>query len=201
MSVSVPVNKASFSHVPASLPNSFDSTQPCCIPSSSTPPNFSTVPPLLQHPASPPLAVPAPLPDWSSILKSHTPTFHHVPKGARNAWAGLVLNLFCAINLDFANTELWHKLFMLPRCVLSSHRVGPRSHWKESLKIVKQRIRRWWAGDISGLWSDYLASVGIQIFAARDTRRIPVLILFGLPMLDGQNERLRLASIGKQSRF
>ena len=37
---------------------------------------------------------------------------------------------------------------------------GDRLHWRELLKLIRSRISRWQSGDISGLWSDFLASEG-----------------------------------------
>ena len=47
---------------------------------------------------------------------------------------------------------------MLPRCILDNPVNGGRLRWKEILQIVRDRIRRWQAGDIPGLWSDFLAN-------------------------------------------
>lgn len=43
---------------------------------------------------------------------------------------------------------------MLPRCILSSPARGGRSHWRDTVKIVHDRIRRWRAGDLFGLWAE-----------------------------------------------
>ena len=47
---------------------------------------------------------------------------------------------------------------MLPRCILHNPVNGSCLQWKESLQIVRDRIKRWQAGDIMGLWSDVLAA-------------------------------------------
>ena len=93
---------------------------------------------------------------WSSIFTTHFPTFQHIPKGARNAWAILVDNVFTSINKNFSDSESWRKLFMLPHCILSNPVNGHRLHWDE---ILKSRIDRWQSGDIDRLWSDYLDTV------------------------------------------
>ena len=49
---------------------------------------------------------------------------------------------------------------MLPRCILANPANGDRLHWRELLKLIRSRINRWQSGDISGLWSDFLAGEG-----------------------------------------
>ena len=85
-----------------------------------------------------------------------------MPKGARNEWAGLVHEVFSAINRDSACVRNWLLCFMLPRCVLSSPANGDRLRWREILQLVRGRIRRWKSGDVVGLWSDHLANEVIR---------------------------------------
>ena len=42
---------------------------------------------------------------------------------------------------------------MLPRCILSSPIRGGRTPWRETLKLVRLRIRKWREGDILDLWA------------------------------------------------
>ena len=100
--------------------------------------------------------------NWSSIFSSRSSTLHHVPKGARDAWAGLVYDVFSNINRDPSVTEGWLKLFMLLRCTLANPTNGARQPWRETLKVVRARIGRWQSGDISGLWSDLMAAENIN---------------------------------------
>ena len=50
----------------------------------------------------------------------------------------------------------WVKLFMLPRCVLASPVRGGCTHWRNTVKLMKSRIRRWRAGDLCALWADMM---------------------------------------------
>ena len=100
------------------------------------------------------------LPDWCSIFSHYSPVIHHVPKGARNAWARLVFDTFSAINEDFSNPDPWCRLFMLPRCVLSNPANGNRLRWRELLNIVRSRIKRWQSNEVLDLWSDFLTGKG-----------------------------------------
>ena len=97
------------------------------------------------------------LPELNAVCGVKVPTFRHVPKGARNAWAGLVTDVLSSINKDPSDLVAWRRLFMLPRCVLSSPENGGRLRWREIQKLMKLRIRRWLAGEISELWNDVLS--------------------------------------------
>lgn len=100
------------------------------------------------------------LPDWT--FSSNLPTLHHVPKGARNSWADIIFSTLSAINQYPKNLENWKKLFMLPRCVLSSPGNGDRLGWKKLQSIVNLRFRRWNRGELSELWHDYISSISNQ---------------------------------------
>ena len=60
------------------------------------------------------------LPSLGSILGVRVATLHHVPKGARDAWAGIVYEVFNAITMDSSDLDAWCKSFMLARCVLAN---------------------------------------------------------------------------------
>ena len=62
--------------------------------------------------------------------------------------------VFNAITMDSSDLDVWCKSFMLARCVLANPARGGRSNWRETLKTVRTRIRRWQADDIMGLWSE-----------------------------------------------
>ena len=57
---------------------------------------------------------------------------------------------------DPSDLDSWHKFFMLSTCILASPARGGRRSWRETVKLVKSRLRRWQAGDIQELWSDVL---------------------------------------------
>ena len=139
--------------------------------SSSAGPNFPSLPPSepSMNVARPSINAPPPqaisiftptltsaLPSLGSILDVRVTTLHHVPKGARDAWAGILYEVFNAITMDSSDLDAWCKSFMLARCVLANPQRGGRGNWRETLKTVRARIRRWQGGDIMGLWSDVL---------------------------------------------
>ena len=102
---------------------------------------------------APPLGLVS-LPSLHFILSVTIPTLRHVPKGARDVWAGVVGDVFRAISGDPSNLDGWAKFFMLSRCILANPERGGRCHWRDTVRIVHARIRRWKEGDIMGLWSE-----------------------------------------------
>ena len=97
---------------------------------------------------------PRALPSLATINGLRISTLQHVPKGARDDWARVVGEALQGILSDLASIDAWCKWFMLARCVLANSARGGRSHWVETLKIVRVRMRRWRAGDFLGLWSE-----------------------------------------------
>ena len=68
-----------------------------------------------------------PLPTLDSILRVRLSTLQHVPKGARDAWAGLIAEQCSSIGQDPSNPHAWWKFFMLPRCILANPTRGERT--------------------------------------------------------------------------
>ena len=97
----------------------------------------------------------------SLIVNVSVSTLRNVPKGARNSWSGLLADVFSLVHSNPFSYEAWRNLFMPPKCILFSSFRRASSHWRESVRSVKQIIRRWYAGDLVGLWSE------VQIEEAR----------------------------------
>ena len=118
--------------------------QPLAVPSPDYPPLAPTsILPAISPPRVDDSTTPTP-PDSSPPLQRLPSwnTLQHVPKGARNAWADLISNIFSAINANPSNPDNWLKLFLLPRCVLANPRNGDRLGWRALQEIVRQRIRK-----------------------------------------------------------
>ena len=96
------------------------------------------------------------LPSLDSILRVRVPILRHVPKGTRDAWAGIVGEVLLTITSAPSNLTAWCKLFMLARCILANPVRGGRSHWRDTLNSDRCRIRRWKAGAFNDLWSEVL---------------------------------------------
>ena len=133
-------------------------------PSPPTPP--SIVPPASSCPSSQPSQVPTPsspptpglvLPSLSTALQSSIPTLQHVPKGARDRWAGVLSDCLSSVVEDPADVSCWSTVFMLAKCVLTSPSAGHRLRWREVLRLVMTRIQRWINGNLAALWSEAVA--------------------------------------------
>ena len=120
----------------------------------------------LPGPSSQPSQVPTPsspptpglvLPSLPTVLQSSIPTLQHVPKGARDRWAGVLSDCLSAVVEDPADISCWSKVFMLAKCVLASPSAGHRLRWREVLRLVRTRIQRWVDGDLAALWSEAVA--------------------------------------------
>ena len=74
----------------------------------------------------------------------------HIPKAARDAWAGIFsqeLKAACS-SLDAAR---WSRLFMLPKCILLSPTVSSRQDWRITLQLVHERLPLWSQGSFDEL--------------------------------------------------
>ena len=112
-------------------------------------------------PALPP-AGPSPidaLPDLDSVLSLRVPTLQHVPKAVRDSWAHIVSEVLSAIVSNPSEVGPWCKLFMLSKCLLANPPRGGRSHWRDTLKLVRSRIQKWRDGEFMGLWAEVSANI------------------------------------------
>ena len=123
------------------------------LPASSQPSNEVTNQSSSFHTISSPPSSP-PLPSIHTILQVKLPTLQHIPKVVRNEWASILSDLCSDIVRHPSCMAKWQLLFMLPRCILASPVRGGRSHYRETLELVRRRIRRWKAGEFTDLWSD-----------------------------------------------
>ena len=114
------------------------------------------------------------LPFLASIFEQKTSTLQHVPKGTRDEWASIVRDVCSTIMVHPADMDGWVKLFMLPRCVLASPVRGGRTHWRNTVKLVRSRIRRWRAGDYCALWADMMEDEDMQARSSKKSKAIPL---------------------------
>ena len=98
------------------------------------------------------------LPSLLSVVQTPIPTFQHVPKCLRVEWAKVVKEVFSSVCSHPSNVSSWTKLFMLAKCVLASPVNAHRSRWRDTQNLIRSRLRRWSAGDLSTLWVDALAA-------------------------------------------
>ena len=116
------------------------------IPLSSPPSTWSnSAPTVVVGQSSPPS-----LPPLASIFATRVFTLPHIPKAARDAWAGIIsqeLKAACS-SLDAAR---WSRLFMLPKCILLSPTVSSRQDWRITLQLVRERLLLWSQGSFDEL--------------------------------------------------
>ena len=92
------------------------------------------------------------LPSMNEILRVCVPTLRHVPKAARDDWARLVGDVLSSVSTSMQEIDAWCKVFMLPRCILANPPRGGRLHWRDTLKLVRSRIRMWREAKFADLW-------------------------------------------------
>ena len=115
----------------------------------------------------------APLPSLDDILRARVPTLRHVPKAARDDWARLVGDVFSSVSSSMSEVDSWCKVFMLARCILANPPRGGRSHWRDTLKVVRTRIQRWREGKIAELWKDVISrDREIQLSLSRSQQKM-----------------------------
>ena len=75
------------------------------------------------------------LPTFEEICKLQCRTLHHIPASAKPAFAAVLSSALRSVLYD--NTEeSWIKLFMLPKCILSSSKRRGRHHKPTSIKYL-----------------------------------------------------------------
>lgn len=100
--------------------------------------------------------MPPPLPSLESVLRVRVSTLRHVPKVARDAWAGVVGEVTQSISFDPTLVDSWVKFFMLAKCILTNPVREGRSHWRNTQRLVQARIAQWRAEKVTELWNDVL---------------------------------------------
>ena len=136
------------------------------VPSNQTP-SPTVTPSAMYPPASPDPISPSPnvlppsslsLPSFLLISRAHVFMLQHVPKGACDTWSGLVTTELNSILSSPSDMNSWHKFMMLAKCILVNPS-GRHFSWRDTLRIIKDRAKRWFEGDlqVSG-WMSLLKS-------------------------------------------
>ena len=140
-------------------------TQPSQVAQPATQPARPHQPLLSKPPSSTPPPTPSTAhsrPSLDVIFESSCSTLQHVPKGARDCWDGLVSDVFSTVCRDPSNLVAWREVFMLPCCILANPARGGRSHWRDTLNLVRARIRKWKADQIPDLWADVMTVTDVH---------------------------------------
>ena len=134
----------------------------------------------------------ATLPDIVEVVKVCIPTLHHVPKGARTAWAKVLHHILTGASSCPTSLDHWTKLFTSP---VRGNRLG----WREIQSLVLSRIRRWESGDIAALWQLSLAESRSR---SRSIHHPPLEKQpFDPPMLEEPSMQLKLGNFTKPFRL
>ena len=134
------------------------------------------------------------LPSLEEITRTKVNTMVFIPIGARND----VTRLFTEILYDVVRhpdaIPRWSLLLLMAKCILAAPPRGGRRHYKDQEKMVKERVRRWKAGEIFLLWGEAKAPP-----APTRGRRAQKIVL---PSQEEVNSRrcLRLVQAGQYSR-
>ena len=107
-----------------------------------------------------------------TVIYTGVLTHQHVSKAVRNASAGVVTGVLNQIVSRSSDITAWTKFFMIAKCVLASHPQRAQHQSRNTLNSVRDRIRRWIAGDLSGLWAD-VVSLDINLRKRRRRKVTP----------------------------
>ena len=99
-------------------------------------------------------------PSLSTIVSARVSTLCHVPKGARDGWAGILGDTLQDVCSHPSDLSAWCKLLMLPKCILAIPSRGGRNHWRDILSTVNLRICRWGRSNVLELWKELVAVDG-----------------------------------------
>ena len=110
-------------------------------------PDLATQPP-------PPLPEGNLLPSLEELHSTYVPTVKWCPKAARGDLARELSSLWLRMSENPQEVRLWALEAMFPRCILPAGR-GPRAGDVYSqARIVRDRLRRWRAGEYAQLWRE-----------------------------------------------
>ena len=87
------------------------------------------------------------------------PTLEHVPKKARDAWAGVLARAIDLVVASPTDLDAWTKLLMLPKCILYLPSPGHKGSTRDSVRAVKDRIKRWYNGEFIPLWTEVISAI------------------------------------------
>ena len=94
------------------------------------------------------------MPSMDELNTTLVPTLKWCPKAARGEFARELATLWNRLNENSDDVRLWTLEFMFARCILPAGR-GPRAGDAYSMaRLVRERLRRWRAGEYSVLWQE-----------------------------------------------
>ena len=109
-----------------------------------------------QQGPSQPLPLPAAfdLPTLEEAHTTHIPTLKHVPKAAKGDFARELASLWHNLGSDTVDDRLWLLESIFARCILPAGRGKRIADAYSQSRVVKERLRRWRAGEYRQLWDE-----------------------------------------------
>ena len=108
------------------------------------------------------------LPHYHVVHRQHIPTITHVPKAARSDWTRLYTNVCYRVANNPSNLANHILYSMLARVILPAGKAPPHPGDTTQAVKVKERIRRWRAGEFRSLWEE---AISMQKVPAKRKRR------------------------------
>jgi hypothetical protein len=122
-----------------SSPPSQQSTPPLSLPSQDIPVNLDDLPP------------------YHVVHRQYIPTITHIPKAARSDWTRLYTSVCYRVANNPANLANHILYSMLARVILPAGKAPPHPGDTTQAHKIKERIRRWRAGEFRALWEEAIA--------------------------------------------
>ena len=94
------------------------------------------------------------LPPFHVVHRTHIPTITHIPKGARADWTRLFTSVVSKVASNPDNLANHILLSMVARVIRPASQAPPQPTGPSQAAKVKERIRRWRAGDFLSLWDE-----------------------------------------------
>ena len=101
------------------------------------------------------------LPTLEKICKIQCWTIHHIPASARPAFAEVLCSALRSVLYDITE-ESWIKLFMLPKCILSSFKSRGRHH---KPTFIKYLCELWSNENFEVLWQHAISQASSKPFS------------------------------------
>ena len=98
-------------------------------------------------------------PSLLSVVSTRVPTLQHIAKAIRNDWAGVVTDVLSHIDARPSDITAWTKFFLMAKCILPSPSQGGYRQWRHIFNTVRDRVRWWKAGNLTGLWTAWFLRI------------------------------------------
>lgn len=111
------------------------------------------------HTDPPTVSLTSGIPSLSSVCRLAAPTLEHVPKKARDVWAGVLARTIDLVVASPTDLDAWTRLLILPKCIIYLPSPGHKCSTRNSVRAVKDRIKCWHNGDFILLWTEVVSAI------------------------------------------